>query len=140
MSAIASNTSLRILFINSIQMFGGGEIWMLTAMQGLRNCGHQIGLICRPGTELEERSKKLNFPTRIFPPAELESQTMKFTRTLSKRLDSFLFLMKSTFNIMNNKFIERWFDLEDECGAIAYQKKSQKELDDIVKDLYKKYP
>ena len=87
-----------------------------------------------------EELKKLSFPTRIFPPSELESQTMKFTRTLSKRLDSFLFLMKSTFNIMNNKFIERWFDLEDECGAIAYQKKSQKELDDIVKDLYKKYP
>lgn len=87
-----------------------------------------------------EELKKLNFPTMIFPLSELESETKKFTRTLSKRLDSFLFLMKSTLNIMNSKFIERWFDLEEECGAIAYKKKSQKELEVFIDDLYKKYP
>ena len=87
-----------------------------------------------------EELKKLNFPTRIFPPSELEAETKKFTRTLSKRLDSFLFLMKSSLTMMNNKFIERWFDLEDECGAIAYQKKTQKELIEFIDDLYKKYP
>jgi enoyl-CoA hydratase/carnithine racemase len=87
-----------------------------------------------------EELKKLNVPTRIFSLSELESETMKFTRTLSKRLESFLFLMKSTLNIMNNKFIERWFDLEEECGAIAYKKKSQKELEEFIKDLYRKYP
>jgi len=67
MSSKSSNTSLRILFINSIQMFGGGEIWMLTAMTELRNRGHQIGLICRPGTELENRCKKLDFPMFAIP-------------------------------------------------------------------------
>lgn len=87
-----------------------------------------------------EELKKLNFPTRIFPLSELETETKKFTRTLSKRLDSFLFLMKSSLTIMNNKLIERWFDLEDECGAIAYKKKNQKELQEFINDLYKKYP
>ena len=41
---------------------------------------------------------------------------------------------------MNNKMIERWFDLEDECGRVAYEKKTMKELDDYIKDLYKRYP
>ena len=83
---------------------------------------------------------KLNFPTRIFPLSELEVETKKFTRTLSKRLDSFLFLMKSSFTIMNNKYIERWFDLEDECGAIAYKKKTQRELQEFIDEIYNKYP
>jgi len=87
-----------------------------------------------------EDLKKLNFPTRIIPPSELESETKKFTRTLSKRLNSFLFLMKASFTVMNNKYIEQWFDLEDECGAIAYKKKSQRELQEFIDEMYKKYP
>ena len=47
---------MRILFINSIQMFGGGEIWMLRTLAGLKARGHQVHLICRPGTELEKRA------------------------------------------------------------------------------------
>lgn len=54
---------LRILFMNSIQMFGGGEIWMLSAMSYLRARGHCVGLICRPGTKLEKMSKTENFST-----------------------------------------------------------------------------
>ena len=42
--------------------------------------------------------------------------------------------------IMNKAYIKSCFDLEDECGKIAFQKKSMKELDDFIKDLYKKYP
>jgi len=41
---------------------------------------------------------------------------------------------------MNNKMIERWYDLEDEWGEIAYQKKSQKEMDTIIKNIYDNYP
>jgi len=87
-----------------------------------------------------EELKRLNFPTRVFPPDELEIETKKFMRTFSKRMESFMFLIKSTLTLMNNKMIERWFDLEDECGKIAYQKKTMKELDDYIKDLYKRYP
>lgn len=87
-----------------------------------------------------EELKNLNFPTRIFHPDKLEIETKKFMRTFSKRMDSFMFLMKSTLTIMNNKLIERWYDLEDECGKIAYDKMSQQELEKYVTILYKKYP
>ncbi len=50
------------VFANSIQMFAGGEIWMLTAMRGLRQRGHTISLICRPGTELARRARAEGFP------------------------------------------------------------------------------
>lgn len=87
-----------------------------------------------------EQLKNMNLATRIFPLNALESETLKFSKTLSKRLIPFLFLIKSTLHIMYNKNISRWFDLEDECGKIAYQKKSVKELDDLIKDLYTRYP
>jgi len=40
---------------------------------------------------------------------------------------------------MNTKYIERWYDLEDECGKIAYDKKTVKEFDEFIKTLYSKY-
>lgn len=48
---------LHIAFANSIQMFAGGEIWMLTTMRALRERGHQVLLVCRPGTQLETRAR-----------------------------------------------------------------------------------
>jgi 2-(1,2-epoxy-1,2-dihydrophenyl)acetyl-CoA isomerase len=87
-----------------------------------------------------EELKNLNFPTRIFPPEKLEIETKKFIRTFRKRMDSFMFLIKSSLTIMNNKFIERWYDLEDKCGELAYQKNTQKELNEIIKNLYDDYP
>ena len=84
--------------------------------------------------------KRINFPVRIFSLDKLEIETKKFVKTFSKRMDSFMFLIKSSLNVMNTKYIERWFDLEDECGKIAYDKKSMKELDEFIKNLYNKYP
>ena len=87
-----------------------------------------------------EKLKNLNFPTRVFPPDKLELETKKFLRTFSKRDYAFSFLIKASLTLMNNKMIERWFDLEDECGKVAYEKKTMKELDDYIKDLFKRYP
>lgn len=87
-----------------------------------------------------EELKNLNFPTRIFPLDKIEIETKKFVRTFSKRMESFMFLMKSTLTMMNNKMIERWFDLEDECGEAAYEKKSMQEWEEFIKNLYNKYP
>lgn len=84
--------------------------------------------------------QEMNIPTRIFPPDKLDIETKKFLRTFSKRDYAFSFLMKVSLNIMNKNFIQRCYDLEDECGKIAYEKKSMKELDDFIKELYKKYP
>lgn len=87
-----------------------------------------------------EELKNLNFPTRVFPPDDLDKETRKFIRTFSKRDHGFTFLIKSTLTLMNNKMIERWYDLEDECGKVAYEKRTMKELDDYIKDLFQRYP
>ncbi|TXT60463.1 MAG: putative 3-hydroxypropionyl-coenzyme A dehydratase [Promethearchaeota archaeon] len=84
--------------------------------------------------------RKMNFPTRIFPLERLDVETKKFMRTFSKRMGSFMFLIKSSLNIMHTKHIERWFDLEDECGDAAYDKKTQEKFQKFIEDLYKKYP
>jgi glycosyltransferase involved in cell wall biosynthesis len=47
---------MRILFINSIQMFGGGEIWMLRTLRALQERGHQVWLCCRPEAEVGKRA------------------------------------------------------------------------------------
>jgi len=93
--------------------------------------GDKIGL---------EDLKNLNFPTLIVTPDKLDIETKKFIRTFSKRDFSFTFLIKSTLTLMNNKMIERWYDLEDECGKVAYEKKTMGELDEYIKDLFKRYP
>ncbi len=87
-----------------------------------------------------EELKNLNFPTRIFIPDKLEVETNKFMRTFSKRMESFMYLIKTSLTIMNNKYIERWYDLEDKCGELAYEKHNQKELDNIIRKLYEDYP
>ena len=84
--------------------------------------------------------RNINFPTRIFPLDKLDLETKKFLKILTKRLTSFLFFIKSMSTIMNKAYIKSCFDLEDECGEIAYEKKTMKELDDFIKELYKKYP
>lgn len=53
--------SVRILFINSIQMFGGGEVWLFRTMKELGRRGHRVSLLCRPGAVLEHRARKMNF-------------------------------------------------------------------------------
>jgi len=84
--------------------------------------------------------KNINFPTRIFPLDSIDLETRKFLKVLTKHQTEFLFFIKSMLTIMNKAYIKSCFDLEDECGKIAFQKKSMKELDDFIKDLYKKYP
>lgn len=84
--------------------------------------------------------KNMNFPTRVFPPDRLEIETKKFMRTFSKRIESFMYLIKSSLTIMHNNFIKQWYDLEDTCGELAYEKHKQNELDEIIKELYENYP
>ncbi len=52
---------MRIVFINSIKMFGGGEIWLLRTMNALSERGHKVCLICRPNVPLESRAKNAGF-------------------------------------------------------------------------------
>ncbi len=87
-----------------------------------------------------EELKNINFPTRIFPLDSIDLETRKFLKILTKHQTEFLFFIKSMLTIMNKAYIKSCFDLEDECGKVAFKKKSMKELDDFIKDLYKKYP
>ncbi|MFX0030913.1 MAG: enoyl-CoA hydratase/isomerase family protein [Candidatus Hermodarchaeota archaeon] len=89
-----------------------------------------------------EDLKNLNLATRIFPLNQLETETLSFVKRLSRYQTEFLFFIKSMLTIMNKGFIKSCFDLEDECGAVAYatEKKSMKELDEFIQELYKKYP
>ncbi len=87
-----------------------------------------------------EELKNVNFPTRIFPLDSIDLETRKFLKILTKHQTEFLFFIKSMLTIMNKAYIKSCFDLEDECGKVAFKKKSMKELDDFIKELYKKYP
>ena len=88
-----------------------------------------------------EELKNINFPTKIFPLDQLESETLSFVKQLSKYQTEFLFFIKSMLTIMNKAYIKSCFDLEDECAKIAYatEKKSMKDLDDFILDMYKKF-
>lgn len=52
---------MNILFISSIQMWGGGEVWLLDIMSGLKERGHSVSLICRPQTELVHNALSQGF-------------------------------------------------------------------------------
>jgi len=52
---------LNILFINSIRMWGGAEVWLMDVMHGLYERGHQVTLVCRPETILEKNATAEGF-------------------------------------------------------------------------------
>ncbi|NLP04468.1 glycosyltransferase, partial [Candidatus Fermentibacteria bacterium] len=56
--------SLRIVISNSMMTWGGGENWSLTAASGLAERGHDVVLVCRPGSELERRASGCS-PARV---------------------------------------------------------------------------
>jgi glycosyltransferase involved in cell wall biosynthesis len=47
-----------ILFINSITLYGGGEVWMLTVMKALAERGYSVTLICKPEAEIIKYANK----------------------------------------------------------------------------------
>lgn len=67
-------------------MFAGGEIWMLTAMSELKKRGHYVHLLCRPGTELEKRTRAIGFPiSTVKIRGDLDPITIWQTKQLIKR-------------------------------------------------------
>ncbi|MBY9003230.1 MAG: enoyl-CoA hydratase/isomerase family protein [Candidatus Lokiarchaeota archaeon] len=85
--------------------------------------------------------KNINFPTRIFQLDQLEEETLAFAKEISKYQMKFLIFVKSMLSIMDKGRINAYFDLEDECGKVAYDKElnSMKDLDDFIKGLHEKY-
>ncbi len=89
-----------------------------------------------------EELKNINFPTRIFPHQELDSETYSFAKQIVKYQKEFSFFTKTMLRIMNKAYIKSCMDLEDECGKVAYDPKkfTMKELEDFIKGLNDKYP
>ncbi len=88
-----------------------------------------------------EELKKINFPTRVFPLDKLDAETFEFAKKICKYKTPFLFFPKVMLTIMNKAYIKSCLDLEDECGKAAYgSNMSMKELEDMIQELYKKYP
>ncbi len=52
-----NQSGLRILLISSIRYWGGGEAWMLSTARGMVDRGHDIALVCQPGSRLAERAR-----------------------------------------------------------------------------------
>ncbi|MBN1800946.1 MAG: enoyl-CoA hydratase/isomerase family protein [Candidatus Lokiarchaeota archaeon] len=87
-----------------------------------------------------EDLKNINFPSLVFPLDKIEEETLNYAKQLGNLNSAFLFTYKSMTAMMSKEQIGKWFDLEDECASLAYDpKKSMKELDDFIKNMYKKY-
>jgi len=56
---------MNILFINSINMFGGGEIWMLRTLRALQERGHRVWLCCRPEAEVGQCAIAQGIPVAL---------------------------------------------------------------------------
>lgn len=70
--------SLNILFINSISIYGGGEVWMITAAKELIKRGHNLSIICKPDSQLKIFAEKNNIsviPLKI--QGDLDPSTIK---------------------------------------------------------------
>ncbi|HLP18125.1 MAG TPA: glycosyltransferase, partial [Bacteroidota bacterium] len=77
---------MNILFISSIQMWGGGEVFLLDLMGGLRQRGHAVSLLCRPDTELSVRASAKNFDvTTMRIGGDFDPVVIWKTRSLMKR-------------------------------------------------------
>ncbi len=67
---------MRVLFINSMRAFGGGEQWLLEVADGLVARGHEASIAARRGSALSTLGRKHGHPVFEFPmrgDADLES-------------------------------------------------------------------
>jgi len=85
--------------------------------------------------------KNINFPTRIFPLDKIDSESVVFAKEISKYQPKFSIFLKSMLTIMEKGRIKSYFDLEDECGKVAYDNsiKNLKDIDDFIKELHQKF-
>ena len=88
-----------------------------------------------------EELKNMNFPTRVFPLDQLDTETLSFAKQMSKYQMEFLIFIKSMLTIMNKRYIKSCFDLEEDCGKVTYdkKKKNMKELDEFLEGMREKF-
>ncbi len=71
----------------------------------------------------------------------MDTETIAFAKEISKYQPKFSIFLKSMLNIMEKGRIKAYFDLEDECGKVAYDNniKDLKDIDNFIKELHQKY-
>jgi glycosyltransferase involved in cell wall biosynthesis len=74
---------LRVLFVNSIRAYGGGEKWALETGRGLAVRGHQIAFACREGSELGERAQSEGLPV-FFDPMRNDLSALSLLRLANR--------------------------------------------------------
>jgi len=79
---------VRILFLNSIQMWGGAEVWLMDVMHGLAHRGHEVALVCRPGTILEKNARERGFDVITLPMrGDFDPSTIAAVRAILRERD-----------------------------------------------------
>ena len=63
----APGAPLRVLLLDSIPKWGGGEKWCVEAANALRERGHHAAVACAAGSPLEARSREAGIPTWAAP-------------------------------------------------------------------------
>jgi glycosyltransferase involved in cell wall biosynthesis len=58
---------MHVLFVNSIRMWGGAEVWLMDIMSGLQSHGHEVTLVCRRDTILEKNARAHRFDVIAMP-------------------------------------------------------------------------
>jgi len=81
-----NSRKLNILFINSIRMWGGAEVWLMDIMHGLQNRGHEVTLLCRSGTPLAENARARGFaPVTMRMRSDFDPLVIAATRRLIRQ-------------------------------------------------------
>jgi glycosyltransferase involved in cell wall biosynthesis len=58
---------LRVVLLDSIRVWGGGQKWMLTTALALRQRGHHAAVACAAGSVLEQRARESGLPLWTAP-------------------------------------------------------------------------
>lgn len=62
---------LRVVLLDSIPVWGGGQKWMLTSAQALTRRGHFAAIACAVGSVLEQRAREAGLPLWTAPVGRL---------------------------------------------------------------------
>jgi glycosyltransferase involved in cell wall biosynthesis len=58
---------MRVLIVNSIREYGGGEGWVVATASGLQARGHEVRVACQPGSALASRTVDRSSPALAWP-------------------------------------------------------------------------
>ena len=77
---------MQILFVNSIRLYGGGEVWMVTAAGELLRRGHDVTIVCRPDSDMLPYARRVGARVEALPiHGDFDPRTIIAMRRLLRR-------------------------------------------------------